>query len=192
MFRSWPLGELWSSNTLYCTLTCPCIPYAFDREWFHKISKCISSRAGSDWLGLGSPHARPESNNCTALLHLPCPSYGYSYSSSSYRASRKKNAVFLLSTTAEMASTPPQTFPYRNSQSFTLKTPPPPPPKPVSSSGRGTPASPPPFQDASSNYGSTSGSQSLQQTRSYVQHNPDPGAQWLPKILEDKRSVKAL
>ena len=93
-------------------------------------------------------------------------------------------------------SSPP--YSHRNSQSFTPNMPPAPPPKPQngetsSSSRRSTPAGngpplPPPPPDTTT--GSYIGDPRSQQDRAaYAQQIPDPGAQWLPKILEDKSCV---
>jgi hypothetical protein len=93
--------------------------------------------------------------------------------------------------------------PHRNSQSFDPNAPPAPPPKPSSQevSRRSTPAGtqplppPPPPQESFGTYGrGLQDTQSTQQAQfnngvTNVDHVQDPGEQWLPKILEDKRFV---
>lgn len=109
-----------------------------------------------------------------------------------------------------MSSPTPAYPPYqshRNSQSFDPNLPPAPPPKPSSQevSRRSTPAGsqplplppPPQLQEAFGTYGGSSEDpQPSQQARLregvYAQQTQDPGEQWLPKILEDKSSVKLL
>lgn len=99
-------------------------------------------------------------------------------------------------------STPPDYPPYqphRNSQSFDPNTPPAPPPKPGSQevSRRSTPATggplpPPPPQENAGNYSTSPGdTQQAAHLRdlAYAQHTQDPGENWLPKILENKKSV---
>jgi hypothetical protein len=104
-------------------------------------------------------------------------------------------------------SSPPTAYPpyqpHRNSQSFDPNTPPAPPPKPSSQevSRRSTPAGsqplppPPPPQDASGTYGARAEDPQFSQEQArirdvaYAQHIQDPGEHWLPKVLEDKRSV---